>query len=86
MALSAADVVARPGSWNQTPGSRLRHSAASMMIAEGVHPKAIQTQLGHSSIAVTMDRYGHLLPSDRDAMAVRLNARFRASQELSSAA
>lgn len=46
-----------------------------MMIAEGANPKAIQTRLGHSSIAVTMDRYGHLFPSDREAMADRLDAR-----------
>jgi integrase len=41
----------------------LRHSAASLMIAQNVHPKVIQSRLGHSSITVTMDTYGHLLPS-----------------------
>ena len=34
-----------------------------MAIAGGAHPKAIQARMGHSSIAVTLDRYGHLLPS-----------------------
>jgi integrase len=38
----------------------LRHSAASILIAEGVHPKAIQELLRHSSIQLTMDIYGHL--------------------------
>jgi integrase len=39
----------------------LRHSAASLLIAQGVHPKAIQELLRHSTITLTMDTYGHLL-------------------------
>ena len=35
----------------------------ALAIAGGAHPKAIQARMGHSSIAVTLDRYGHLLPS-----------------------
>jgi len=49
------------------PGLRihdLRHTCASLLIAHGAHPKAAQVHLGHSSISVTMDRYGHLFPSD----------------------
>jgi integrase len=38
----------------------LRHSAASILIAQSVHPKAIQELLRHSSIQLTMDTYGHL--------------------------
>jgi integrase len=38
----------------------LRHSAAALLIAQGVHPKAIQELLRHSSIQITMDVYGHL--------------------------
>jgi integrase len=38
----------------------LRHSFASILIAEGEHPKVISEQLGHASIAITMDRYSHL--------------------------
>jgi len=41
----------------------LRHTHAALLIAQGVHPKAIQERLGHSSIRVTLDRYGHLLPA-----------------------
>jgi integrase len=33
------------------------------MIAANVHPKVIQSRLGHSSIRVTLDTWGHLLPS-----------------------
>jgi integrase len=38
----------------------LRHTHASLLIAEGVHPKKIAERLGHSSIKLTMDTYGHL--------------------------
>ncbi len=42
----------------------LRHYAVSTWIEAGLAPKTIQTFAGHSSLAVTMDRYGHLFPSD----------------------
>lgn len=40
-----------------------RHTFASLMIAAGVNAKSLSTYLGHSSIAITMDRYGHLMPN-----------------------
>jgi len=39
----------------------LRHTYASLLIAQGSHPKLIQEQLGHASITITLDRYGHLM-------------------------
>ena len=42
----------------------LRHYAVSTWIEAGLAPKTIQTFAGHSSLSVTMDRYGHLFPSD----------------------
>ncbi|HUU81277.1 MAG TPA: site-specific integrase, partial [Acidobacteriota bacterium] len=41
----------------------LRHTYASLLIDQGEHPKYIQEQMGHSSINVTMDTYGHLMKS-----------------------
>ena len=38
-----------------------RHTFASLMIAAGVNGKALQTFMGHASITVTLDLYGHLL-------------------------
>ena len=38
------------------------HSFASLMIAAGVNAKALSTFMGHASIAITLDRYGHLMP------------------------
>ena len=42
---------------------RLSHTRASLLIAAGVHLKVIQERLGHSSIQMTADTYGHLLPA-----------------------
>lgn len=40
----------------------LRHTAVALAIKAGAHPKAIQVRMGHASINVTLDRYGHLFP------------------------
>jgi integrase len=37
-----------------------------MLIHAGVNPKAIQTYMGHSTIEMTFDRYGHLMPGSRE--------------------
>jgi len=47
------------------------HAAASPFIEQGFSPKRVQALMGHSTIAMTLDTYGHLFPSqdeDRDAM------------------
>ncbi len=51
----------------------LRHTHASWLIAAGEHPNPIQTRLGHSSIQVTMDRYGHLMEGLDSRTADRLD-------------
>ncbi len=46
----------------------LRHTAATLLLLEGVHPKVVQERLGHSQISITLDIYSHVLPSmGRDA-------------------
>jgi integrase len=55
----------------------LRHTHASMLIAQGEHPKVIAERLGHSSITVTLDVYGHLMPGIDELVAERLEATFR---------
>jgi integrase len=42
----------------------LRHFAVSCWVKAGLAPKTVQTFAGHASLQVTMDRYGHLFPSD----------------------
>lgn len=54
----------------------LRHTAASLVIAAGAHPKAIQEHLGHRDIQTTFNVYGHLLPSAREALAAALDTAY----------
>jgi integrase len=51
-----------------------RHTFASLLIASGENAKAIQTFLGHATIAMTFDRYGHLMPGSRDEARRRVDA------------
>ncbi|BDG59904.1 tyrosine-type recombinase/integrase [Caldinitratiruptor microaerophilus] len=51
-----------------------RHTAASVMLAEGVHPKVVQERLGHSSISMTLDLYSHLAPGMQKAAAEKVEA------------
>jgi integrase len=43
-----------------------RHTCASIFIAAGVNVKALSAYLGHASITITLDRYGHLMPGNED--------------------
>lgn len=46
----------------------LRHTAASLLLAQGVHPRVVMELLGHTTIALTMNTYSHVLPTlERDA-------------------
>lgn len=40
----------------------LRHSCATLLLKQGVHPKVVQERLGHSTITMTLDLYSHVLP------------------------
>jgi integrase len=51
-----------------------RHAYASLMIAAGVNAKALCDYMGHSSIKVTYDQYGHLMPGNEDEAAGLLDA------------
>jgi len=55
----------------------LRHTAVALAIAQSAHPLAIKERLGHSSITVTLDRYGGLFPSLDEAIAEGLDAVLR---------
>ncbi len=54
----------------------LRHSAATILMAAGVHPKVVQERLGHSTIAMTMDIYSHVLPSMQREAADKIDDMF----------
>jgi integrase len=51
-----------------------RHTFASLLIAAGANAKAVTTYMGHSSIQVTYDRYGHLMPGSEAEVAGLLDA------------
>jgi integrase len=59
----------------------LRHTHAALLIEQGEHPLVIKERLGHASIQVTMDVYGHLFEGlDRDA-ATKLGSAFAATRK-----
>jgi integrase len=51
-----------------------RHTFASLMIAAGVNAKALSTYMGHATISITLDRYGHLMPGNEEEAAGLLDA------------
>jgi integrase len=65
LARAGLDVATRPHD--------LRHTAVALAIKAGAHPKAIQMRMGHSSIDVTFDRYGHLFEGMDEDLAADLD-------------
>ena len=47
-----------------------RHTHASLMLKQGVHPKVVQERLGHATISTTLDLYSHIAPGLQEAAAV----------------
>ncbi len=67
LAFSEAVVRRARAAWKQAKLEAIglhecRHTYAAFMIAAGVNAKALSSYMGHSSITVTLDRYGHLMP------------------------
>jgi integrase len=52
----------------------LRHTAATLLLLQGVHPKVVQERLGHATIAITLDTYSHVLPSLQREAAAKLDS------------
>jgi integrase len=52
----------------------LRHTHATIALQAGVHPKMVWERLGHSSIAVTLDLYSHVIPAMQEDAAARIAA------------
>jgi len=51
-----------------------RHTYASIGIAAGLNPKTLSTYLGHATITITLDRYGHLMPGSEVEARAMLDA------------
>ena len=52
----------------------LRHTAATLMLSGGIHPKAVSERLGHTSISLTLNIYSHVQPAMQEAAAQKLDA------------
>lgn len=69
-------VAARAG----FPGRRLhdlRHTHATLLLEQGIHPKVVSERLGHSRVSMTLDRYSHVLPHLQKEATERLDACLR---------
>jgi len=53
-----------------------RHTHASLMLKQGIHPKIVQERLGHATIAITLDTYSHVAPGLQEAAAKRFDEAF----------
>lgn len=55
----------------------LRHTAATLLLKENVHPKVVQEMLGHSNIMVTLDTYSHVIPGMQQETADKMDSIFK---------
>lgn len=51
----------------------LRHSAATLMLAQGVNPKIVSEMLGHASVVLTLDTYNHVMPGIQAVVAEQMD-------------
>ncbi len=58
----------------------LRHTHATLMLWQGIHPKIVSERLGHSSIAITLDTYSHVMPGLQEAAAQRFEEELQTDQ------
>jgi integrase len=57
----------------------LRRTHATQPLKAGVHPKVVSERLGHASIGITLDTYGHVMPGMREEAAEKIDAGLRAA-------
>ncbi len=55
----------------------LRHTHATQLLRQGIHPKVVSERLGHSTVGITLDVYSHVLPSMQEEAARRIDASLR---------
>jgi integrase len=54
----------------------LRHTAASLLLDQGIHPKIVSEMLGHSAVGITLDLYSHVTPSMQHQAADAIDSLF----------
>ena len=55
----------------------LRHSHATQLLKQGVHPKVVSERLGHSKVGITLDTYSHVLPGMQEDAADKIDVALR---------
>lgn len=50
-----------------------RHTCATLLLSQGVHPKLVQEMLGHSTISITLDLYSHVTPMTQERTATAMD-------------
>jgi integrase len=58
----------------------LRHTSATLMLANGEHPKIVKERLGHSDVSMTLNRYSHVTMDMQKDAAARLDSMIEDSQ------
>jgi integrase len=51
-----------------------RHTCATLLLATGENPKVVSERLGHTKVAFTLDRYGHVMPGMQEKASAKLEA------------
>ena len=51
----------------------LRHTQATMLLRQGVHPKVVQERLGHTNVSITLDIYSHCTPNMQQEAAEKMD-------------
>ena len=59
----------------------LHHSAATLLLSEGVHPKIVQEIIGHSDINITLNVYSLVLPGMQQGAMDKMNSAFEDEEE-----
>lgn len=57
----------------------LRHSHATQLLREGIHPKVVSERLGHSTVGITLDTYSHVTPTMQEEAAKRIDVALRSA-------
>ncbi len=57
----------------------LRHTHATQLLGQGVHPKVVSERLGHATVAITLDIYSHVLPGMQEDAAAKVDQALRAA-------
>jgi len=57
----------------------LRHTHATQLLRQGIHPKVVSERLGHATVSITLDTYSHVLPGMQEDAAAKVDLALRAA-------